>query len=122
MAKNNNKNKAYRVYSVIIDEVWGVEWKAIRYFDTKEEAISFKEKPRQNAPAFGAKYVVVHVSKVDAFNEKMNVKLQEWKAYQERLTKKARKMTATETPNRGGVRYNTRCSAHGFITGATRLA
>ena len=118
---NNNKNKAYRVYSVIIDEVWGVEWKVIRYFNTKEEAISFKEKPRQNAPAFGAKYVIVHVSKVDAFNEQMNAKREEWKAYQERLTKKARKIAATDY-NRGTPRYNTRCCAHGFITGATRLA
>jgi hypothetical protein len=119
---NNNKSKAYRVYRVIIDEVWGVEWKAIRYFNTKEEAISFKEKPRQKAPEFGAKYVIVHVSKAEAFNEQMSTKLKEWEAYQERLTKRARKMTATEIPTRGGVRYNTRCSAHGFITGATRLA
>lgn len=119
---NNNKSKAYKVYRVIIDEVWGVEWKVVRYFNTKEEAISFKEKPRQKAPEFGAKYVIIHVSKAEAFNEKMNAKLEEWKAYQERLTKKARKVAPTDTPNRGGIRYNTRCSAHGFITGATRLA
>lgn len=117
----SNANRPYRVYRVINDEVWGVEWTRIRYFDTKEEAVSFRDKPRQ-ANAFNAKYVIVHVSKEEAFTEDMNNRLNKWKEYQKKLTEKARKMTDNNVSHHGGVRYNTRCSAHGFITGATRIA
>lgn len=121
MANNNNKNKPFRVYRVIIDEVWGVEWRRARYFDTQAEAIAFKERPRQQNLG-NAKYVIVHVSKEEAFAQKMNAKLEEWKNYQKKLAERERKLTRIDAPNCGSVRYNTRCSAHGFITGATRLA
>ena len=117
-----NNNKPYRVYRVLTDEAWGVEWRRHRYCDSKEEATAIAELRNANKKEKGVRYIVVHKSKEEAFAAMMEEKLANWKAYQKKLNEKARKLENGEITCRGGIRYNTRCSAHNFITGATRIA
>lgn len=118
---NNNKNKAYRVYRVLVNDFYGVEWSRVRYLDTKEEAVEYIEYRKQHNP-LNAKFFIVHKTKEEAFEQKMNEKFEEWlEGYNKKLNKERKQISATDY-NRGTPRYNTRCSAHGFITGATRLA
>ncbi len=118
---NNNKNKTYRVYRVMIDDAWGVEWRVNRYLDTREEALALIEQRMQN-PKESVRYVLVHISREAEFQAKMEAKLNKWKAYQAELTKRANKMMYSECPTRrASSPYNTRMYAHGF-TGGSRIA
>ena len=118
---NNNKNKTYRVYRVMIDDAWGVEWRVNRYLDTREEALALIEQRMQN-PKESVRYVLVHKSREAEFQAKMQEKLNKWKAYQAELTKRASKLMYNADTKRGcSTPYSTRVYAHGF-TGGRRIA
>ena len=118
---SKNTNKPYRVYRVVVNDFYGVEWSRVRYLDTKEEATEYIEYRKQHNP-LNAKFILVHKSKEEAFEQKMKEKYEEWFAdYTGRQNKERKQISATDY-NRGTPRYNTRCCAHGFITGATKIA
>lgn len=119
---NNNANKPYRVYRVVVNDFYGVEWSRVRYLDTKEEATEYVEYRKQHNPV-NAKFFIVHKSKEEAFEQKMNEKFEEWFAdYTGRQNKERKQISATDY-NRGTPRYACRMNSHGYgFAGATRLA
>ena len=117
-----NVNKAYRVYRVLVNDCYGVEWSRVRYLDTKEEATEYVEYRKQHNP-LNAKFFIVHKSKEEAFEQKMNEKFEEWLAgYNKKMSKESKQISATDY-NRGTPRYACRMTSHGYgFAGATRLA
>ena len=122
MANNNNKNKPFRVYRVLVNDFYGVEWSRVRYLDSKKDAMEYVEYRKQHNP-LNAKFFIVHKSKEEAFEQKMQEKFEEWFAdYTGRQNKERKQISATDY-NVGTPRYACRMNSHGYsFAGATRIA